>query len=821
MQIFLQDLKHSVRAFRNSPGFTAAAVAALALGIGTNTAIFSVVNSVLLKPAPFPDPDRIVLFEVTLPQGRNTAASPAKFQFWREQTSIVQDVAAYRTGVVNLTGGATPEQLKSAQVSADYFKLFGAQIYRGRSFSAEEDAPHGPKVAVLSYGFWTRRFAADPQMVGKTILLGGEPTVVIGIVAPSFDFRDFSPGPDVWMPFQLNPNTSDQGHYFQAAGRLKPGVTLQQAQARLKISSEEYERKFPGALGKGANFSAEPIREAIVSNVRSSLLVLLGAVMLVLLIACANVANLLLARAVGRRREIAIRVAVGAGRWRIVRQLLTESILLALAGAVAGLVLGVAGIHALLAVNTANLPRVGLDGDLVAVDWRVVGFTILAALVTGLLFGSIPAFQTSRPDLAGTLKEGGGRGGTGFRQNKARTLLVVTEVALAVVLLIGSALLIRTSLALNAVNPGFHADHVLTLQMSLAGNTYTKSAAIERLVRDGSERLRALPGVVVATAACCVPLEGGYGLPFTVMGRPLDAGAQFHGGAGWITISPGYFDAFRIPVLRGRAFNERDDAGATPVVIINQAMAKQFWPKGDPMADKIWIGHGIMSELSAEMPRQIVGIVADIRDGGLNREPTPAMYVPNAQVPDALNALNVRITPLKWLVRTRGNPYLLSGPIQEQLRQASGLPVSDIRTMDEVIARSTSRTRFNMLLMTVFAGAALFLAAIGIYGLMAYSVQQRTAEIGIRLALGAGLGDMRRMVVLQGMRLALVGVAVGVVAAFGLTRLIATFLFGVKERDPLVFVTVAIALTIVSLLAVLLPARRATRIDPVVALRYE
>jgi putative ABC transport system permease protein len=821
METFLQDLKHSLRTFLHSPGFTAAAVAALALGIGTNTAIFSVVNSVLLKPAPFPEPDRIVLFENTSPGGSGTAASPAKFEFWREQTSVVQDVAAFRTGVVNLTGGTTPEQLQSAQVSADYFKLFGAQIFRGRTFSTEEDLPHGPKVVVLSHGFWTRRFAADPGIIGRTILLGGEPHVVIGILAASFDFRDFGPAPDVWVAFQLDPNTRDQGHYFQAGGRLKPGVTLQQAQARLKLSAQEYIRKYPGALGTNGSFSVEPVREAMVGNVRSSLLVLLGAVSLVLLIACANVANLLLARAVGRRREIAIRVAVGAGRGRIVRQLLTESVLLAFAGAVVGLVIGVAGIRALLSVNTANLPRVGLEGSLVMVDWRVVAFTVLAALFTGLLFGSIPALQTSRPDLAGTLKEGGGRGGTGFRHNKARTLLVVTEVALAVVLLIGSALLIRTSLALSAVNPGFNADNVLTLQMSLAGNDYNKSAAIERLVRDGTERLRALPGVLVATAACCVPLDGGYGLPFTVMGRPLPPGAAFHGGGGWLTISPGYFDAFRIPILRGRAFTERDDATAPPVVIINQKMAKQFWPKSDPLQDKIWIGHGIMSELAAEQPRQIVGIVADIRDGGLNRDPGPTMYVPNPQVTDALNALNVRITPMKWIVRTRGNPYLLSGPIQQQLRETSGLPLSNIRTMDEVISRSTSRTRFNMLLMTVFAAAALFLAAIGIYGLMAYSVQQRTQEIGIRLALGAGSSDVRRMVVLQGMQLAAIGVVIGVAAATGLTRLISTFLFGVKERDPVVFLTVAVALTVVSFLAVSLPARRATHIDPVVALRYE
>ena len=820
MESFVQDLKHSFRLLRQHPGFTTAAVAALTLGIGANTAIFSVVNAVLLKPAPFPGADRIVEFLNTSPQGSGGGASPAKFQHYREQTGIVEDVSAFRTGVVNLTGGAFPEQLQSAQVSADFFRLFGAATLRGRTFTPEEDLPKGDKVVVLSHGFWTRRYAADPDIIGKNISLGGDSYQVIGVLAPTFDFRDFSLPPDVFTPFQLDPHPTDQGHYFQAAGRLKPGVTLAQANARMKVAAGEYARKYPGTMQNGQGFAVQPIRDALVSNVRSSLLVLAGAVSFVLLIACANVANLLLARAVGRKREIAIRAAIGAGRGRIVRQLLTESVMLSMAGGVAGAVLGVVGIRALLSVNTANLPRVGLDGSLVVVDWRVLGFTLLAALVTGVLFGLIPALQSSRPDLAATLKESGGRTGSGFRQNKARTLLVVTEVALAVVLLVGSALLIRTSMALASVNPGFDAAGVLTLRMSLNGPQYAKSAAVDQLVTAGAERLRAVPGVTVATAACCVPLEGGYGLPFIVMGRPLTNG-PFHGGGNWVTTSPGYFDAFKIPVLRGRDFNERDTAGTTPAVVINEAMAKKFWPKGDPLSDKIWIGKGLMPQLATETPRQIIGIVGDIHGNGLNTDPQPTMYVPQAQVPDPLNALNARLTPMKWIVRTRGNPLSLSGAIQEQLRQVSGLPVTDIRTMDEVVSRSTSRQRFNMLLMTVFGSAALILAAIGIYGLMAYSVQQRTQEIGIRLALGAGTAMVRNMVVWHGMRLALAGVAIGIGAAFGLTRLIATFLFGVKDKDPLVFATVAVALSLVSLIAVWVPARRATRIDPVIALRTE
>ena len=820
METFVQDLKHSLRIFRQSPGFTAAAIAALTLGIGTNTAIFSVVNSVLLKPAPFPDPDRIVMFMNTSPGGSGGGASPTKFQHWREQTSVVQDVSAYRTGVVNLTGGGFPEQLKSAQVSADYFRLFGATPYRGRTFSRDEDLPGGDKVVVLSYAFWNRRFAADPQIIGKTISLGGDPHVVIGILNPNFDFRDFGPAPDVWVPFQLDPHPTDQGHYFNAAGRLKPGITLDQARARLKLSAEDFRRKYPRVLDKNQSFSVDPIRDAMVRNVRSSLLVLIGAVSFVLLIACANVANLLLARAVGRRREIAIRAAIGAGRGRIMRQLLTESVMLSLAGAVTGSVLGIFGIRALLSVNTANLPRVGVEGNLVGVDWRVLTFTILAALVTGVLFGLIPALQSSRPDLSATLKESGGRGGTGFRHNKARTILVVSEVALAVVLLVGSALLIRTSLALGAVKPGFDPDNVLTMRMSLGGDQYTKSAAVDQVLRDGLERIRRVPGVVSASATCCVPLEGGYGLPFIIMGRPLTDG-PFHGGGGWQTVSPGFFEVFKIPVLRGRVFTDRDTAASPPVVVINDAMARRFWPKADPLADKIWIGKGLMPQLATEQPRQIIGVVGDVRGNGLDNDPGPAMYIVQAQVPDAINALNVRLTPMRWVLRTRGNPALVSPAVQEQIRQVTGLPVTDIRTMNEIVSRSTSRQRFNMLLMTVFGSAALFLAAIGIYGLMAYSVQQRTQEIGIRLALGAGTGSVRQMVVAQGMKLALSGVAVGIGAALALTRLLSTFLFGVKDKDPAVFVTVAIVLSLVSLVAVWLPARRATRIDPVIALRYE
>jgi len=565
-------------------------------------------------------------------------------------------------------------------------------------------------------------------------------------------------------------------------------------------------------------FDTQPLQEAIVAGVRSSLLILVGAVSFVLLIACANVANLLLARATGRKREIAIRAAVGAGRGRIVRQLLTESVMLSLAGGVVGLAAGYVGIRAILSVSPGNIPRIGLAGAGVGLDWRVLGFTLGLAILTGILFALVPALQSSRADLNSTLKESSSRSGTGFRHNRTRSLLVIIEMALALVLLVGAALLIRTFIAIRQVNPGFDARNVLTMRMSLTGPQFEKSAGVTRLVHEGVRRISALPGVEVAGTTCCVPLEGGFGLPFQIPGRP--DGPTSKGGAGWTMVSAGYFETFKIPVLRGRTYREQDDSGP-PVVIINQALAKQFWPKGDPLNDRMIIGGNIAPAVKGELPRQIIGVVADVRDGGLNRDPRPNMYVLSAQQTDGETALVSQVAPWAWVIRTRVPPLSLSSAIQRELREASGLPVADIRTMEQTISRSTAAESFNMLVLTIFGCAALLLAAIGIYGLMAYSVVQRTQEIGIRLALGAGTGSVRNMVVFQGLRLAVIGVAVGLAAAFGLTKIISSMLFGVKAWDPLVLSTVPIVLIGVALVAVWLPALRASRVDPIHALRYE
>jgi putative ABC transport system permease protein len=816
----LQDLRYALRTARQSPAFTIAAVAALALAIGANTAIFSVVNTVLLRPLPYPDPDRLVAFLTTSPQGSGFGASPTKFNTWRRQTAAFQDVSAYRFSVVNLTEGE-PEQVATAHVSADFFRLFGAPVAAGRTFTAEEDLPNGGHVVVLSEGFWRRRFGGDPSIVSRKLSLNGEPHEVVGVLGP-FDAEAIQTpigAPDLWLPFQIDPNSVMQGHFFVAAGRIKPGVTLAAAKAQLGQAANEFREMFPNAIGRQGGFGVDPLQEIIVRNVRGSLWVLLGAVTFVLLIACANVANLLLVRATVRRREIAIRAAMGAGRRRITRQLLTESVVLALMGGILGLGLGIAGIRALLAMNPGNIPRIGVNGAGVSVDWRVLVFTLVVSIVTGFVFGLVPALQSSRIDLNTTIKESSGRSGSGFRQNKARALLVVTEMGLALVLLVGAALFIRTFLALRAVNPGFDAHQVLTMRMSLRGDRFNSTAAAAQLMRDGAERLSALPGVEVAGAACCVPLEGGFGLPIIIEGRPLDGPA--HGGGGFAPISPTYFRAFKIPILRGRAFTDQDTGGAPGVAIINQAMAKRYWPSGDPLADRITIGKGLGPRMELA-GRQIVGIAGDVRDGGLNRDPQPIMYVPWAQMPDAHSANLLDITPIAWIVRTRGEPHTMGASIQRELRIASGgLPVAAPRSMDEIVVRSTARSDFNMILLTTFAVSALLLAAIGIYGLMAYSIQQRTQEIGIRMALGAGADTVRNMVVRQGMSVALAGVAIGVAAAYGLTRVIASFLFGVTARDPLVFVGVPLLLSGVALAGVWLPARRAARVDPVVALRTE
>jgi putative ABC transport system permease protein len=817
MDTFVADLKQAFRILRHSPGFTATAVAALALGIGANTAIFSVIDSVLLMPLPFPSPGRIVVLMNTSPQGSGPAASVPKYNLWRRQTQVLEDISAYDTGGpgLNLTGFERPEQLKGIHVSYEFFHLFGAPLVLGRTFTAEEDRPRGSPVVVLSNGLWQRRFGSDPAIIGKSLALGGEPYTVIGILGPNFAF---DPPADLYLPFQADPNSTNQGHYFRVAARLKPGVSLDAANAALRLAGEEFRRLYPQAIGPKNSFGVDLMQRLLVRDVRSALYVLLGAVVCVLLIACANVANLLLARAASRSREIAIRAAIGAGRGRLVRQLLTESVLLAFVGGLIGLVLGAVGVRVLLAVNPGNIPRIGPDGAGVALDWRVLGFTLLLTLLTGILFGLAPALHASRVDLNSTLKDTGSRSGTGLRHNKTRGFLVIGEIALAMVLLVGAGLLIRTFAALQSVHPGFDAHNVITMETALTGSRYQHTAGIADLTRQVLDRIHAIPGVESAAASSYLPLDSGLGLGFIIQGRPLNGPA--HGGAAWNYVTWRFFDVFRIPIVSGRAFTERDDAAAPPVVLINQAMARQYWKNENPLGQRLIIGSG-MGPNFAQAPREIIGIVGDTRDGGLNSDPGPATFVPLAQVRDSYMELNNTFMPLRWLVRTRVAPYSLSTSIQHAFQEVADLPVAHIRSMDQIVVGSTARNQFNTLLLGIFAFFAILLASIGLYGLMAYSVEQRTHEFGIRLALGADLPRLRNLIVRQAMTLAVIGIAIGVAAAYGLTRLMATMLFQVKPNDPIIFASVAVLLGGVAALASYVPARRALRIDPVVALRYQ
>jgi predicted permease len=816
MNDLMNELRHALRALLKNPGFTIAAVSALALGIGANTAIFSVVNAVLLKPLGYPDADRIVEFGSRSTFFTGFFSSVPEFYVYREQTGVFQEVAAYDIAGpgFNLTG-ERPEQVRGIHVTEGYFRLFGAPAILGRTFTPREDSPNGGRVVVLSYGLWQRRFGGDPDIVGKSLSLGNQGYTIVGVIGKQFRS---DPEADIWLPFQFPPVSQDMNHYFQVAGLLRPGVTLAQANAQLELAAIQYHRDYPKS-NQRQRLRVQPLRDSIVGDVRNSLLILLGAVSLVLLIACANVANLLLARATGRRREFAIRSALGASRVRIVRQLLLESLLLAVTGGLFGLVLGFAGVRALLAVSPASLPRIGEGGSAVGIDARVAVFALAVSLATGIFFGLFPALSAARADLNSALKESSSRSGAGFRQGRMRSLLVIGEVSLALVLLVGAALLIRTLIALHGVGPGFDPHNVLTMEMSLTGERFQKTEGVVQLEKDGRERLNALPGVEISAAAYWLPILVGDALPFQIVGQPSDRDHQY--GSRWMSVSPGYLSVFRIPVLRGRDFNEDDTAASPEVVLINQTMARQFWPREDPLGQKILISKGLGPEMDESAPT-IVGVVADSHNAGLGRPPGSMVMVPLTQVTDLYTVSYTNVQPLLWVVRTRGDPHRAIAAVTEQLRRASmGFPVAHVRTMDEVMGQSTARESFNMLLLTIFSAAALILAAIGVYALMAWSVAQRTQEMGIRMALGAGRSQIQRLVVWHGMKLAIAGLALGIAMALGLTHLIASFLFEVKPWDPVALLVAPLILAIVALIAVWFPAMRASRVDPMQALRRE
>jgi putative ABC transport system permease protein len=815
------NLRYALRMLRRSPGFTAVAVAALALGIGANTAIFTVVNAVLLQPLPYPQPDRLVRLGRLFPQGHGWSNSIPKYMAWRNN-HVFQWMALYDQGALalNLGYGDRPEQVKGAHASKDYFHVFGIQPLIGRTFTDVEDAPGGPKVAVISYGLWQSRFAGDRQIIGRAVAFNGEPYTIIGIMAPGFHSE---PEEDVWIPLQADPNSTNQGHYLAAAARLKPGVTQAAAQAEMKVVGEQFRRANPKWMDKNESVAVVPLKDALVEDATTPLYILLGTVLLVLLIACANVANLLLARSSGRQREMAIRAAVGANRGIVFRQLLTESIVLAGCGGALGFALGSWGVRALLLVVPGNIPRLtNMEGQAVIppLDWRVAVFTIGLALVTGLVFGLFPALQISNPDLVSNLKEGG-RAGAGVRHARARSVLVVGEVGLALVLLVGAVLLIRTFVGLRTVNPGFDAHNVLTMQTSMAGGSYSTTAKVANFETQVLRRIEGLPGVEAAVASVSLPANPCCDLPFTIAGKPPAKGDQYNGDEEYRPISPHYFRVFRIPLLRGREFAETDEPNSARVVIINAALARKYWGKDDPLGQVITIGKGLGPEFD-EPPRQIVGIVANSREKRLSEADPPVLYVPESQLPEGLTKLANNVIPLSWAVRAKGDPLALRSPIEAEFRAVDGLmAVARVRPMEQVVADTIARDRFTMLLLSIFAGIALLLAAIGIYGLISYSVEQRTQELGVRMALGAGRADVLGLIFRQGMKLAGAGVALGLAFAFALTRVLNSLLFGVKALDPLTLAAVALLLLVIALAATWVPARRAAAVEPIEALRYQ
>ena len=803
MQTLLQDLRYGARMLLKKPGFTLIAIGALALGIGANTAIFSVVNAALLRPLPYVESERlVVLYETNPQQGRDEInVSYPNFADWRAQSQSFEQLAALLYGGMILTGNDEPARLQVVAVSADFFAMLRVKPLRGRVFLPEEDKVGGAPVVVLSHALWQSRFGGDEGLIGRQITLDGKSRTVIGVMPPNFALP---PGDqtEAWLALgALADQMQNRGvHRLTAIGRLKPGVTLRQAQTELSTIASRIQQQFPDAdPGHGVNVISG--YESLTKNARPALLTLLVAVSFLLLIACVNVANLLMARAETRQKEIAIRTALGATRWRIVRQLLTESLLLAVMGGAAGLLLAAWGVDALAGTLPEDFPRVKEIG----IDRVVFGFTGALSVLTGLIFGIIPALTRAKPALNETLKEGGRTSAT-FGRGRIRGALVVTEVALSLALLVGAGLLIKSFWRLMQVNPGFQTDHLLTMNVLLIGEKYKETRQVISFFRELPARLGALPGVKAVSAVNVLPISGGDsngGL--TIEGRDFPP-AQTPS-ASFRRILPNYFSAMGIPLKQGREFNERD-TGEEKVVIINEGMARRFWPDGDAIGKRIKVGPP-----QNEPWLTIVGVAGDVKNIGLEADALLATYEPHAQRP--WSSMNLAI-------RTDADPSSLSAAVRGELRvMERDLLIRSLSTMDERIRLSVAPRRFNMTLFVVFAAFALLLAAVGVYGVMSYTVTQRTHEIGVRMALGAQSGAVLRLIVGQGLKLALIGVVIGLPAAFALTRWMEDLLFGVRPTDSWTYGAVAALLLLAALFACWIPARRAAKVDPMIALRHE
>ena len=805
LETLLIDLRYGARSLLKHPGFTLTAVVALALGIGANTAIFSVINGVLLRSLDYANANRVVTVWERFakdPDHRNVVA-PADFLDWQKRSRSFDKIAAVWDSRANFTGSGEPIEVQAQLVSASFFPTLGVQPLIGRWFTEDEDRPGGTLVAILSYRLWQERFGGNNEVLGQQVTISGRSYTIVGVMPPGFHFLNEQVR--VWRPIAFDPAQDYRktgGRFLRCVARLAPGVTLEQAQAELSGIAQQIAQQYPD-YNSGWGVSLVPIREQIVGDVRPVLLVLLAAVAFVLLIACANVANLLLARAASRQREFALRAALGASRGRLVRQLLTESVLLALCGGLIGVELAYWGVQLLVALGPDSIPR--LRG--ISIDPRVLIFTFVVSLLTGLAFGLVPAVQASRADVNDALKEGS-RGSTGGR-SALRNVFIVAEVSLALVLLVGAGLMVRSFIHLHGVKTGFETDHVLTMRIQLPGAKYRDDQQRVAFFKQAQERISALPGVKLIGAINFLPLNGlASSTSFHIAGQPPVAPEQAPGTEVRVISGP-YFAAMGIPLIKGRAFDEHDGASSR-VVVVNETFARRFFPNEDAIGKRVEINWGPVGQPPLD---EIVGIVGDIREAALQRDPNPAIYWPMMREPYPF---------MNLIVRSTVDPMRLAASIQREIRGIDpDQPVAEVRTLDAVVAKSIARPRFDTLLLGIFAAVALVLASVGLYGVMNYSATQRTHEIGIRMALGASRSDILRLVVGNGMLLTLIGIGIGLAGALALTRTMQTFLFGISASDLLTFAGVPTLLALVALFATLIPARKATRVDPTVALRCE
>jgi putative ABC transport system permease protein len=794
----LTDMRYGTRQLLRAPGFTIVAVLTLAVGIGATSAIFSVVNGVMLRPLPYPEPERIVRVMEVVPNYGRFAVAPANFLDWRGRNQVFERIAAYMTGNDTFIGSEGPERIPRALVSWDTFELLGVAPMLGRSFREDEDRPKQNNVIVISHGMWQRRFGSDPNILGRTISASDTPVTIIGVMPPGFYFAGRAT--EFWRPLALDPaNSTRGGHFLSVIARLKQGVPLQQAESAMRGIAAQLAKEYPNT---NADESADTVllHDLIVGPIRPMLLMLFAAVGVVVLIACANVAHLLLVRASVRERELAIRTAMGAGRSRLVLQLIVESLVLAFAGGAAGVLLAYLAITPIQTLGATSLPRVA---D-ITLDRNVLAFAFLVTIATGFIFGLAPAWQAARGGVGAVLKDSGRS--TGARGHRMRGLLLVAEVALSLVLLVGAALLIRSFARLTRIDPGFAPEHVLSFQVRLPETKYPDPAKRDVFFDRLLERLRATPGVQAAGMTQTVPILEDYLLSFSIQGRPPAAPGQ-ELSANFRLASPGYFDALAIPVRRGRTFTAQDTAKSPMVAVIDEAFAQRHFPGQDPIGKGIDIGNG------TDGFYEIVGIVGSVRHEGLDVSPRPTMYIPYKQ--DVFSGMVV-------MVRTQGDPAQFAGTARQVVRTIDPtLPAFAIAPLSSVITQSVAPRRFSMLLLGMFALVALFLAAVGLYGVVAYAVSQRTQEIGLRMAIGAQRGDVLRLVLGSGMKLAVIGVAVGIGGAIALSRYVEAMLFDIGRFDAPSYVATAAVLLGVAALACYVPARRAMRVDPLVALRAE